>query len=74
MGKGGQVRGRQVAVTLAFRDSEHRGVRFGSWLRENSSALSEPRSISEKLRMMKLDNPAQSRLDTVLENCIFCMS
>jgi hypothetical protein len=46
----------------------NRNVRFGSWLRENSSALSEPRSFSEKLRMMKLNNPAQSRLDTALEN------
>jgi hypothetical protein len=38
---------------------------------ENSSAFRARRRMAEKLRIMKLNHPAQIRLDTVLENCIF---
>jgi hypothetical protein len=47
---------------------------FGSWPCKNSSALRGRRSISEELRIMKLNHPAQIRRDTVLENCIFYIS
>jgi hypothetical protein len=46
----------------------------GSWPCKNSSALRGRRSISEELRIMKLNHPAQIRRDTVLENCIFYIS
>jgi hypothetical protein len=49
-------------------------VRSGSWPCKNSSALRGRRSISEELRIMKLNHPAQIRRDTVLENCIFYIS
>jgi hypothetical protein len=41
---------------------------------ENSSAVRARRRISENVRIMKLNHPAQIRLDTVLENCIFYIS
>jgi hypothetical protein len=49
-------------------------VSVGSWSCENSSALRKRRNISVKLGIMKPNHPAQIRLNTVLENCIFYIS
>ena len=46
-------------------------VGFGSWPRENFKTFRARRRISERLRIMKLNCPAQIRLNAVLENCIF---
>ena len=46
-------------------------VRFGSWPCKNSNARRARRNILEKLRVMRIDDSADMRLDAVLENCIF---
>ena len=46
-------------------------VRFGSWVGKNSNAHRVRRNILEKLRVMRIDDSADMRLDAVLENCIF---
>src|SRR6266404_7477683 len=46
-------------------------VAFGSWPCKNSNARRARRNILEKLRVMRIDDSADMRLDAVLENCIF---
>ena len=46
-------------------------VRDGSWACKNSNARRARRNILEKLRVMRIDDSADMRLDAVLENGIF---
>ena len=46
-------------------------VRFGSWSCKNSNARQARRNILEILRIMRTDDPANTRLGAALENCIF---
>jgi len=46
-------------------------VRFGSWPCKNSNAHCARSNILEKLRVLRIDDSSNKRMDAVLENCIF---
>src|SRR5438552_15587413 len=46
-------------------------VAYGSWSCKNANARHARRNILEKLRVIRIDDSADMRLDAVLENCIF---
>jgi len=46
-------------------------VRVGSWSCKNANARPTRRNILGKLRVTRIDDSADMRLDAVLENCIF---
>jgi len=46
-------------------------VRFGSWPCKNSNAHCARSNILEKLRVLRIDDSSDTRMDAVLENCIF---
>src|SRR5438132_14047746 len=46
-------------------------VAFGSWSCKNANARAARRNILGKLRVMRIGDSADMRLEAVLENCIF---
>ena len=46
-------------------------VAYGSWPCKNSNARCARRNILEKLRVLRIDDSSDMRMDAVLENCIF---